>query len=143
MTSKRNAPNYADFEQRVDAIESGYEFLLAYAAQGRHTDRGAAPERNVRSFLQSMETALAGLSGVAIACAKQRSTALAHGGTAFFDAFDRDARVAQSAIRLVLALDDISSQIVDNLNASIHLRALLTDVFIIDEALKPRSGERQ
>jgi hypothetical protein len=40
---------------------------------------------------------------------------------------------------VVLALDDIGSQIVDNLNASIHLRALLTDVFIIDEALKPRS----
>jgi hypothetical protein len=143
MTNKSNAPVYADFEQRVDAIEAGYEFLLAYAAQGRHTDRGAAPERNVRSFLQNMETALGDVSAVAIACAKQRSAALADSGAAFFDAFDRDARVAQSAIRLVLALDDISSQIVDNLNASIHLRALLTDVFIIDEALKPRSGERQ
>jgi hypothetical protein len=30
----------------------------------------------------------------------------------------------------------ISSPLVDNLNASIHLRALLTDIFLIDEALK-------
>jgi hypothetical protein len=30
----------------------------------------------------------------------------------------------------------ISSQVVDNLNASIHLRALLTDLFLIDEVLK-------
>ena len=30
----------------------------------------------------------------------------------------------------------ISSQMVDNLNASIHLRALLTDVFLVDEVLK-------
>jgi hypothetical protein len=37
----------------------------------------------------------------------------------------------------VLSRADISSQLVDNLNASIHLRALLTDLFIVDEALKP------
>ena len=41
-----------------------------------------------------------------------------------------------AAIDLVLAQRAISSQIVDNLNASIHLRALLTDLFLIDEILK-------
>jgi hypothetical protein len=30
----------------------------------------------------------------------------------------------------------ISSQLIDNLNASIHLRALLTDLFLLDEILK-------
>ncbi len=49
---------------------------------------------------------------------------------------DRDARDAQAAVQLVLAQPVISSQLVDNLNASIHLRALLTDLFLIDEALK-------
>ena len=39
-------------------------------------------------------------------------------------------------MRLVLAQPAISSQLVDNLNASIHLRALLTDLFLIDEVLK-------
>ena len=136
-----NENAYAEFERRVDAIEAGYEFLLAYAAQGRHTDRGAAPERNVRNYLQSMEAALEGFGAAVTACASQRDSGLLNKAAAFFAAVERDAVTAQSAIRLVLAQADIDSQIVDNLNASIHLRALLTDVFIVDEALKPRSAE--
>jgi hypothetical protein len=34
----------------------------------------------------------------------------------------------------VLAQEKISSELVDNLNASIHLRALLTDLFLLSEA---------
>jgi hypothetical protein len=36
----------------------------------------------------------------------------------------------------VLEMNDISSQIVDNLNASVHLRAMLTDLFILEDILK-------
>ena len=43
-----------------------------------------------------------------------------------------DARKSCAAIELVLAQDGISSELVDNLNASIHLRALLTDLFLFD-----------
>ena len=46
-------------------------------------------------------------------------------------------RRALAALELVLAQPSISSQLVDNLNASIHLRALLTDLFLIDEILGP------
>ena len=35
----------------------------------------------------------------------------------------------------------ISSQLVDNLNASMHIRALLTDIFLIDEVLKSQTTE--
>jgi hypothetical protein len=45
---------------------------------------------------------------------------------------------SQAALQLVLAQPAISSQMVDNLNASIHLRALLTDLFLIDEVFKNR-----
>jgi hypothetical protein len=38
----------------------------------------------------------------------------------------------------VLAQPDISSQLIDNLNASLHLRALLTDLFLIGEVLRTR-----
>ncbi len=62
---------------------------------------------------------------------------LATVAAAFFAAVEADARVALGAVRLVLARPDIGSQLVDNLNASIHLRALLTDLFVVDEALKP------
>lgn len=51
---------------------------------------------------------------------------------AFLDVLDRDARDSLAAIQMVLAQPEISSQLVDNLNASIHLRALLTDLFLVD-----------
>ncbi len=60
-------------------------------------------------------------------------------GKAYFDALERDASVAAASIRLVLAQEDIGSQLVDNLNASIHLRAVLTDVFLLDELFRPGS----
>jgi hypothetical protein len=126
-----------DLQQRIEAIETGYEFMLAYAAQGRDTDRGAAAGRNVREYLEKMAAALDGLSPAIDACAAGVDPALPKAGAAFFAAVEADARVALGAIRLVLAKTDISSQLVDNLNASIHLRALLTDLFVVDEALKP------
>jgi hypothetical protein len=126
-----------DLHQRIEAIETGYEFMLAYAAQGRETDKGAAAGRNVREYLDKMVAALDGLSPVIAARASELDPALTKAGAAFFAAVDADARVALAALRLVLARADISSQLVDNLNASIHLRALLTDLFVVDEALKP------
>jgi len=39
-----------------------------------------------------------------------------------------------------LAQQALSSQLIDNLNASIHIRALLTDIFLIDETLKARES---
>jgi hypothetical protein len=51
-------------------------------------------------------------------------------------AFDRDSRDSLAAIELVLAQPAISSQLIDNLNASIHLRALLTDLFLIGEVMR-------
>ena len=53
----------------------------------------------------------------------------------FLDAVKRDAAIAQGAIGLVLDRPAIGSLLVDNLNASIHLRALLTDLFLIDQAI--------
>jgi hypothetical protein len=46
-----------------------------------------------------------------------------------------DARKSRAAIRLVAGQDGVSSQLVDNLNATIHIRALLTDLFLLDEVL--------
>jgi hypothetical protein len=129
-----------DFEQRVEAIESGYEFLLAYAAQGRDTDRGAGSGRQVREYLEAMRAGLDGIAGVARALVAGRAGEAEATGAAFLDALERDAAVASAAIRLVLAKEDISSQLIDNVNASIHLRALLTDLFIVDEWRKSRAA---
>ena len=40
-----------------------------------------------------------------------------------------------------MAQPGISSQVIDNLNASVHLRALLTDLFLVDEILRPRASD--
>lgn len=126
-----------DLKQRIEAIEAGYEFMLAYAAQGRQTDKGAAAGRSVREYIEKMVAALEGLSAVVAACAGERGSEWPTKGAAFFAAVEADANVALAALRLTLAREDISSQLVDNLNASIHVRALLTDLFIVDELLKP------
>jgi hypothetical protein len=127
----------AELDQRIEAVESGYEFMLAYAAQGRETDKGAAAGRNVREYLEKMGAALDGLGSVVAECAYGVDSALRGSASSFLAAVDADARIAHGAVRLVLSRPDISSQLVDNLNASIHLRALLTDLFVVDEALKP------
>ena len=126
-----------NLKARIEDIETGYEFMLAYAAQGRQTDKGASAGRNVREYLEKMVAALDDLSSVVDACAAGLDAELPKKGAAFFAAVDSDARVALAALRLVLAREDISSQLIDNLNASIHLRALLTDLFVVDELLKP------
>ena len=57
----------------------------------------------------------------------------------FIAVLDRDAKDAQAGVQLALAQPSISSQMIDNLNASIHLRALLTDLFLIDEIVRPEA----
>ena len=52
---------------------------------------------------------------------------------AFLDVLDRDARDSIRTIELVLAQPTISSQLIDNLNASMHLRAVLTDLFLLSD----------
>lgn len=125
-----------EIARRVDAIEGGYEMMLAYAAQGLPTDQGAANSAQLRQHLQRFDDALTGLADQfkAIAVAEGREPMAAI--EAFLKVLDGDAKAAQAGIRLVLGQKGISSQLVDNLNASIHVRALLTDLFLIDELLK-------
>ncbi len=54
----------------------------------------------------------------------------------FLEAVKQDAAKARAAIGLVQSRPAISSLLVDNLNASIHLRALLTDCFLVEQAYK-------
>lgn len=126
---------------RIDAIESAYEFFLAYAAQGRRTDRDSSKAHSsVREHLGNMNAALEDIAGVAKLCASEKDPALADVGAAFFDAIEDDSTKARAVVELLLAQSDISSQLIDNFNASIHVRALLTDLFVVDEALK---GKRE
>ena len=125
-----------ELAQRIESIEAGYEFMLAYAAQGHVREQDAGPGRSIRKYLQDMDGALDNLGKVSASAAKSRNPDSHHSYHDFLAALESDAVRARGAIKLVLAQASISSQLIDNLNASIHLRALLTDLFVLDEALK-------
>jgi len=124
--SSSSTTDAMDLDGAMEAIEETYEFMLAYAAQGRRTEEDKS-SAGIRTYLQRAEGALA-----VIAAAQLPGDA----AQKFLDVVRGDAIKAGAALRLVLAQPNISSQLVDNLNASIHLRALLTDLFLLDEALK-------
>jgi len=121
-----------ELKKRIDTIEESYEFLLGYAARGLSGEAGS----EARDYLRKADTALEGLGDLFRDQVQKVAPASADRYQAFVEVLERDARSSRAAIELVLAQPSISSQLVDNLNASIHLRALLTDVFLIDEALK-------
>lgn len=122
----------ATLSERLEAIEAGYEFCLAYAAQGRTEDSGSP----IRETLERMHGALEGLAPLLDSAVARDDARYATSTRQFLDAARRDAMVAQGAIGLVLDRDAIGSLLVDNLNATIHLRALLTDLFLVDQARK-------
>ena len=126
---------------RTNANEECYEFMLAYAAQGLPGDQGSASGGQLREFLRRAVEALSGLADAFRAAVKQDSLEPAESYQAFLAVLDRDSTDSLAAIQLVEAQPSLSSQLIDNLNASIHLRALLTDLFLIDEILKPRTAK--
>ena len=126
----------AELSSRINIIEEAYEFMLAYASQGLSTDQGNDTGRQAREYLKKCDAALGGLPGVISRYVEEQKLTPTAPYDAFTAVIEHDAKNAQAALQLVLAQPAISSQMVDNLNASIHLRALLTDLFLIDEILK-------
>lgn len=129
----------AEISNRCNAVEECYEFMLAYAAQGLRSDHGSKSGGEVRDFLQRAVKALTGLAETCTMAVKEEGLEPAEKYLAFFAVLDRDARDSLAAMELVLVQPSISSQLIDNLNASIHLRALLTDLFLVDEILKKQN----
>lgn len=113
-------------EEDIEAIESGYEFLLAFAAQGRPAQDETGPGPHARPTLEGIAGAM-----------KNIATAFADSKDDFEQVIAKDCHNAGAALRFILNQKKIGSEIVDNLNASIHLRAVLTDLFLYSEALKP------
>ena len=127
-----------ELARRADAIEGGYEMMLAYAAQGLASDQGAANSNQLRDHLDRFDDALTGLSQAYRDCAAALGVGPKDALDGFLKTLERDAATTQAALRLVMGQAGISSQMIDNINASIHVRALLTDVFIVDEILKAK-----
>jgi hypothetical protein len=127
-----------EFLERCEVIEECYEFLLGYAAQGLPSDEGSPAGREVRNRLQKAREALDGLAESCRRAVAEQNLEPAAKYDAFCSTLERDANDSLAAIDLVLAQRALSSQLVDNLNASSHLRALLTDLFLVGEVLRSR-----
>ena len=115
-----------------EKIEEAYEFMLAYAAQGRRREVGeGSGESQIRQYLKRFEEALG-----------EVDTALGAGlggdtGVVFVDRVRNDTATARSVIGLLLMQPSISSDMIDNTNGLIALRAFLTDLFFIDQSVLP------
>jgi hypothetical protein len=130
-----------EIEERCNTIEECYEFTLSYAAQGLSSDEGSASGKLLREHLGRAVKALEGMEQSCNAAIKQERLEPAERYESFFSILARDAQSAKAAMELVLAQSAISSQLIDNLNASLHVRALLTDLFLVTEILQARQTQ--
>jgi len=119
-----------NIEADIEAIESGYEFLLAYAAQGRPPQDESGPGKHPRPELDKM-----------LAAMTHAHSALSGSDNDFEQVIVSDLKKAIAAVNFVLAQPKLGSEVVDNLNASIHLRTVLTDFFLYSEAYRPSTPE--
>lgn len=127
-----------EFLERCDIVEECYEFLLGYAAQGLPSDQNSPAGREVRIHLEHARDALSGLPESCRRAIVDHQLAPSEKYDAFCSMLEHDVRHSLVALELVLAQPVISSQLIDNLNASSHVRALLTDLFLFGEILRTR-----
>jgi hypothetical protein len=125
-------------EERCNSIEECYEFMLSYASQGLPGDEENSSATELRQFLRRGIESLSGMHETCKAAIVEAGLEPSDKYGVFLSVLERDAQNSIAAMELVLAQPALSSQLIDNLNASIHLRALLTDLFLIDEILKPQ-----
>ncbi len=130
-----------EIERQCKIIEECYEFTLSYAARGLAGDDGSDAGRQLREHLTRAVEAMRGLERSCAEAIKQERLAPADKFEAFFAVLTRQAGGAIAAIDLVLAQPAIASQLIDNLNASIHLRALLADLFLVVEIFEARQKQ--
>jgi hypothetical protein len=131
-----------DIAGYCNAIEECYEFMLAYAAQGIADDRDSRSGTQLRELLSRAVGAASSLPEAYAATTLAMNLTPRQRYKNFLDVLGADTAKALAAMELVLAQPRISSQLIDNLNASLHVRTLLTDVFLLDEILHLQQPEQ-
>ncbi len=122
----------------IESIERGYEYLLAYAAQGRQDDAGTELRETLERCMPRWRSRVARDGRVRRRrrrfrrrCGRGRPRR----HRCYLAAVERDAPRRTRRHRPGAGRRAVASLLVDNLNASVHLRALLTDLFLLDQAL--------
>jgi hypothetical protein len=121
---------------RIRLMEEAYEFFLAYAAQGLRSDADGGAGAEVRGYLNRLDEGIDGLDELVTRAAEERGLEPMERFRDFAQVMGEDASRAGATLRLVASRPSISSELVDNLNATIHLRALLLDLFVLGEILE-------
>ncbi len=128
-------------QSSIEKIEAAYEYMLAYAAQGRKKEPAEGDASNTPSIRNFLENLLLGIENITQGFSESAQSLsdgapIAESFENFKSVLASDAASASAVVEMVLKVPSLSSQLIDNLNASTHLRCLLTDIFVLDEALK-------
>jgi hypothetical protein len=127
--------NREQLKSHIETVEKSYEFFLAYAAQGSRDEEASKVGGQLREFLDQIGDSLSALATDLGSIIESEKLEPADRYRAVIDITAADAARAEAAVRLVAVQDIISSELIDNLNASLHLRVLLTDLFLLDEVV--------
>ncbi len=125
---------------QTDTLEECYEYMLSFAARGLSAEPGSQRDGEVRGYLSRAVDALRSLGPACADLITEAGLQPAATYKAFFDVLMDDANRAATAIDIVLVQAIMTPQLLDNLNACMHLRALLTDLFLVTEILKPHES---
>ncbi len=121
-----------DMRAEIERIEEAYEYMLAYAAQGRSDEGGGPDGAQIRTFLAQFDAAAA-------AIADMLDSLSGAGGEAsgVLQAVQADSAIVRSVLRTMLARGRITSEVVDNANGLIAVRSYLTGLFFLDKVVLP------
>lgn len=127
--------NREELRAHIEVLEKAYEFFLSYAALGAEQEEASKVGGQLREYLSRTDAALGALANDLGGLVAAEGLEPAGAYRDMIDVTSADAARAGAAVRIVLAQATISSQLIDNLNASSHLRALLTDLFLLDDVV--------
>ena len=119
-----------DIRENIEAIEEAYEFMLAYAAQGRAEEGAGADGAQIRTFLIRFSAAVD-----SIAEALEKITQSNAEAIDFVKGLRIESATIASVLKIMLERENISSEVVDNANGLISVRAYLTSLFFMDKAI--------
>lgn len=125
----------SELRSAIDDVEEAYEFMLAYAAQGRQTEADTSGESQIRGFLERFRAGLDIFSDHAEVLLPDS------GNTSAYSAhFTRDTETMKSILDMLIARSNITSDMIDNTNGMIAVRSFLTNMFFVDQVLLPMRG---
>jgi hypothetical protein len=117
-------------DMQMDALEAAYEQLLEYAAQGRED---AADMHSTQADTRSDIAARIVVSLRALASSLESIADLLDDNIPFHQVVSEDISRVRAALTLISTAPRLSSELIDNLIASVHMKAVLTDLFLISE----------